>query len=145
MFGKKKKEPVKVAFDYTKWESDLGFLTLIITRKINIAKEFNLKILGDQMTENNAFIGDKDITELYQDTTNDIYDSLSDTYKTYLIEKYFGTDKAFIAFIAETVIEELIVTAIDKNNSKIKTRYSKEMVDAITELNKKSTAKKEEK
>ena len=144
MFGKKKQEPVKT-FDYTKWESDLGFLTLTITRKINIAKEFNLKILGDQMTENNAFIGDKDIIDLYQETTNDIYDSLSETYKAYLIEKYFGTDKAFIAFIAETVLEELIVTAIDKNNSKIKTRYSKEMVDAISELNKKTTTKKEEK
>ena len=144
MFGKKKEQP-KPVFDYTKWESDLGFLTLTITRKINIAKEFNLKILGDQLTDDNAFIGDKDITDLYQSTTADIYDSLSETYKKYLIDKYFGTEKAFVAFIAETVIEELIITAIDKNNSKIKTKFSKEMVDAISELNTKSNKKKEEK
>ena len=145
MFGKKKKVEAPKAYDYTKWESDLGFLTLTITRKINIAKEFNLKILGDQLKEDNAFIGDKDITDLYQTTTADIYDSLADAYKQYLIEKYFGTEKAFIAFIAETVIEELIVTAIEKNNLKIKTKYSREMVDAISELNNKSNKKKEEK
>ncbi len=144
MFGKKKKEEPKV-YDYTKWESDLGFLSLTITRKLNIAKEFNLKILADQMREENAFLGDKDITELYENTTADIYDALAESYKKYLIDKYFGSDKALIAFIAETVIEELIVTAIDKNNLKIKTKYSKEMVNAISELNKKANAKKEEK
>lgn len=144
MFGKKKKaEPVK-AYDYTKWEADLGFLTLTITRKINIAKEFNLKLLADQMREDNTFLADKDIADLYQSTTADIYDSLSETYKAYLTDKYFGTEKALIAFIAETVIEELIMTAIEKNNLKIKTKYSKEMVDAISKLNDK-THKKEEK
>ena len=146
MFGKKKKkEEQPKTYDYTKWEDDLGFLTLTITRKLNIAKEFNLKILGDQLREDNAFIGDKDITDLYQSTTADIYDTLSENYKNYLIDKYFGTEKALIAFIAETVIEELITTAIEKNNLKIKTKYSKEMVDAISDLNKKSNTKKEEK
>lgn len=154
MFGKKKKEEMARlsarASNYTDWDKDLGFLTLILTRKKNITKEFLLNTYNMQTTAKNP-LTDADLEEPITNITIDILGSLGKNYKTFLVEKYFGSEERLIEYIAEDVYVDLVGAAIQINKGKaritLNTQFAKKLsTEALgkksTKTNKKGTASK---
>ena len=141
MFSKKKKEPV-IQYDYTKWESDFGFLILMINRKVGIINTYDINTFSQMLQDKNDFIHDKDIDEVYEQAVNEVYSSLSGKYISFLIDKYFGTEKALITFIAEAIKEDLTKAAIDANNTKINKQYTQKNIEKLNQLNKVNLFKK---
>lgn len=127
-----------VLLDYTKWEQDFGYLTLLINRKIEISKRFFLGILSDQLADSKNYIRDEDIQKEFKNIVSEIWNSVSDNYKNFLVNKYFKDEQELIKFLAETVYSELVKIAINNNNDKISKIYSAELINKISELNKKA-------
>lgn len=127
-----------VLLDYTKWEQDFGYLTLLINRKIEISKRFFLGILSDQLADSKNYIRDEDIQKEFKNIVSEIWNSISDNYKNFLVNKYFKDEQELIKFLAETVYSELVKIAINNNNDKISKIYSAELINKISELNKKA-------
>lgn len=127
-----------VLLDYTKWEQDFGYLTLLINRKIEISKRFFLGILSDQLADSKNYIRDEDIQKEFNNIVSEIWNSISDNYKNFLVNKYFKDEQELIKFLAETVYSELVKIAITNNNDKISKIYSAELINKISELNKKA-------
>lgn len=142
MFSKKKKEQPSISYDYTKWESDFGFLILMINRKVGIVNTYDINAFSQILQDKNDFIHDKDIEEIYTQTVNEVYSSLSEKYTAFLIDKYFGTEKALITFIAEAIKEDLTKSAIDANNTKINKQYTQKNIEKLNQLNKITLNKK---
>jgi len=141
MFGKKKQND-KPIMNYVNWEADFGFLLLMINTKVRYAKTFNIQAFAQLLKNKNDFIHDKDIDgeeneadNVYLETVDEIYSSLSNNYKNYLIEKYFGTEKALITFISESVREDILISAIQENQNKIKKDYAEKSIATVSELN----------
>lgn len=126
-----------VLLDYTKWEQDFGYLTLLINRKIEISKRFFLGILSDQLADSKNYIRDEDVQKEFNNIVSEIWNSISDNYKNFLVNKYFKDEQELIKFLAETVYSELVKIAITNNNDKISKIYSAELINKISELNKK--------
>lgn len=122
-------------FDYTKWESDFGFLTLMINRKVQIAKQFFIIPMSEQV-ESKDFIHDSDLTKEYIKIVNEIWNSLSENYKKFLITKYFRDEKEVLNFLSETVYSELINSSININKEKISKSLSNMVLNTISKLNK---------
>lgn len=127
-----------VLLDYTKWEQDFGYLTLLINRKIEISKRFFLGILSDQLADSKNYIRDEDVQKEFNNIVSEIWNSISDNYKNFLVNKYFKDEQELIKFLAETVYSELVKIAITNNNDKISKIYSAELINKISELNKKA-------
>lgn len=127
-----------VLLDYTKWEQDFGYLTLLINRKIEISKRFFLGILSDQLADSKNYIRDEDVQKEFNNIVSEIWNSISDNYKNFLVNKYFKNEQELIKFLAETVYSELVKIAITNNNDKISKIYSAELINKISELNKKA-------
>jgi len=127
---------------YTDWENDFGFLTLVANRKKDIAKEFNIKIYSKQL-DNSSFISDDDINPIIDNLILDIYTTLGDNYKNFLIEKYFGTKESLIAFITEDVYIDMLTSTININNTKLKVSLQNSAMSKISKLN--NNTKKEKK
>lgn|SRR5574344_182056 len=135
LFHKKKVEPVQKVFDYTKWEADLGFLTLCINRKTKISSDYVIKALSNQLINSNDYVRNEDISPEYVNIVNDVMISLSDNYKNFLIEKYFASEVELIKFVAETVYAALIDAAVLSNNKKMQKQFSDEMSKIILNNN----------
>ena len=151
MFSRKKKEELAKlqarAATYADWDKDLGFLTLILTRKKNITKEFLLNTYNMQTTAKNP-LTDADLEEPIANITTDILGSLGKNYKTFLIEKYFGSEERLVEYIAEDVYVDLVQAAISINKGKaqitLNTQFAKKLSASASDKKKgkKGTASK---
>ena len=118
MFGKRKKE-VQPVLDYSKWETELGFLNLIISRKQNATREFLINIYSNQKN-NTDYLSDDEIDPVVEKVVIDIMTQISGNYKTFLINKYFGSGLALVRYVTEEVYITLVSDAVNRNYNKSK-------------------------
>lgn len=117
---KKKERPAKVTYtDYTNWEKDIGFLTLIMTRKKNISKNFYIGIYATQLKETD-YVRDEDIEDIIVSGVKEVIAELSPAYKAYLVDKYFGSEAELTKFVTEDFYVDLTGAAIEQNRTKIR-------------------------
>lgn len=130
----------KRGYNYTDWNEDFGFLNLILSRKKNSVREFVIKVMATMRKEGD-YIDDADIEPIIFQCVKDVLASIGDNYKNFLIEKYFGTETAFITFITEDIYISLLSDSITSNNSKIKAFITKQAIEKTAKLNNKETRK----
>jgi hypothetical protein len=135
-FKKKQKEAKKEIkyTDYTNWEKDIGFLTLIITRKKNITKNYYINIYATQLKETD-FIRDEDIQEIIISGVKEVIDEISPSYRNYLTEKYFKDENELIKFITEEFYVDLTSSAIMQNAEKVKNNMVRKRALAVGRQN----------
>ena len=124
----------KKVLDYSKWDSDFGFLNLLLERKKNIVQNYFIETYSEQLG-NDLYITDDDIRNKVYNSVLEIMQTLSKTYKDFLIEKYFLDDDALITFITEEMVVELNSSAINANASKIQKILSQKRIQTINSLN----------
>lgn len=140
MFGKKKKTQELIqraqvaATNYTTWEQDFGFLTLLLTREINANKLFVLMPMSKQLDKTSS-IRDEDIVDSVSSVIGNILNTLSENYVNFLINKYFKNYDALVNFIADSVYLEVFKNANEENQNKINVIKSKSLSKAIGDLN----------
>lgn len=136
----KKKEPPKVEkeVDYTKWEADFGFLTLILSRKKGITKEFLIGIYDKQKSDKD-YLKDEEIEPIISNVVGETIEQLGSKYKSFLIDKYFGSEENLIKFVSEDVYVDLVSDAIKRNVKKITTTVQKNTMRALGNLNNKGS------
>lgn len=137
MFSKKKKETNNLApniLNYTTWEQDLGFLTLMITRATNHHKLYFIDTYMTQL-EGNMMIRDEDIQESYVQLVEEVVESLSENYINFLITKYFKNKLALITFISDSVYLEILANANKANKNKIEGIRHKQVAKEVLSLN----------
>ena len=135
MFGKKKKEEPKKPVDYTNWDKDLGFLTLILSRKKAITREFLIGIYSQQKSEKD-YLTDEEIETPIENIVLDVLKQLSDEYREFLIQKYFGTKESLIQYITEDVYVDLVNDAIKRNTGKIKSNIQANLLKNLSNISK---------
>jgi len=143
MFGKKRKKeqrPVNQAMVnptyYSAWQQDLGFLTLIMERNINIHKAVFINPYIKQV-DGSGMIRDEDINESIVDIIEAVYKSLSDEYIEFLSTKYFNGEDALLSFISDHVYMQVLNNANDANVDKMKSIYQNKLISRVSDLNKK--------
>jgi hypothetical protein len=129
-FNRKEQKPNIVFTDYSNWEKDLGFLTLVMDRKKNITKNYYIGIFSTQLKETD-YLRDEDLEGIIYSGVSEVIQELSDSYKNFLITKYFASEGELIKFVTEEFYVELTSEAIKQNNSKIRTNIIKKKVDNI--------------
>jgi hypothetical protein len=135
LFGKKKEVKPEILYtDYINWDKDLGFLTLVITRKKNITKNYYINIYSTQL-KNTDYIRDEDIQDIIVNGVNEVINELSPSYKTFLITKYFKDEKELVKFITEDFYVDLTSAAILQNSDKIKANMVRQRVSEIGKRN----------
>ena len=140
MFGKKKKTQELIqraqvtTTNYTTWEQDIGFLTLLLTREINANKLFVLMPMSKQLDKTSS-IRDEDIVDSVSSVIGNILNTLSENYVNFLINKYFKNYDALVNFIADSVYLEVFKNANEENQNKINVIKSKSLSKAIGDLN----------
>jgi hypothetical protein len=127
----KKTKPMVVDTNYIEWEKDLGFLTLLMSRKKNIIKNYFINVFKTQLGVTD-YIRDEDLEEVIQSSVSEVFEELSENYKEYLTTKYFGSDSGLIKFITEDFYVELTSAAIVQNNEKIKLNSLKKAVGNLS-------------
>jgi len=137
LFKKKKEEPKVLFTDYTNWDKDLGFLTLLMTRKKNITKNYFINIYSSQLKDTD-FVRDEDLEPIIIKSVNEIIKELSESYKTFLVTKYFGNEKELIKFLTEDFYVELSNAAIVQNTEKIRSNATKKRVIDVNRMNSKT-------
>lgn len=116
---KRREQPVKVTYtDYTNWEKDIGFLTLIMSRKKNISKNFYIGIYATQLRETD-YVRDEDLEDIIVRGVSEVIAELSPAYKAYLVDKYFGSEAELAKFVTEDFYVDLTGAAIEQNRTKI--------------------------
>jgi len=147
LFSRKRKKPVDdkkatvVYTDYINWDKDLGFLTLLMTRKKNISKNYFINIYATQLKDTD-YIRDEDIVQIIENGVKEVIDELSESYREFLTVKYFKDLQGLIKFITEDFYVDLTNSAIVQNSEKIRGAIVKQRV---VDISKKNTANKEEK
>lgn len=121
--------------DYTSWEKDFGFLQLILSRKKGITKEFLIGIYANQKVDTKDFLNDEEINPIVENVVTEVIEQIGNDYKSFLINKYFGTEESLIKFLAEDVYVDLISDAIKRNNEKIRALLHKNMIKSLNNLN----------
>jgi len=136
LFSKKKKEvkPEVLYTDYINWDKDLGFLTLVITRKKNITKNYYINIYSTQL-KSTDYIRDEDIQDIIVNGVNEVINELSPSYKNFLITKYFKDEKELVKFITEDFYVDLTSAAILQNSDKVKTNMVRQRVTEMSKRN----------
>lgn len=132
-----KKTENKKNLDYTNWEKDFGFLTLIMTRKKGISKEFIIGTYNRQKEETD-YLTDDEIDPVVTRIVGEIFDQIGDNYKNFLINKYFGTQENLIKYISEDVYVDLVSDTINRNVKKITSNLQKKIINTISGMNKKN-------
>lgn len=143
LFGKKKEESKVLYTDYTNWDKDLGFLTLLMTRKKNITKNYFINIYSTQLKDTD-YVRDEDLEPIIVKSVNELMKELSESYKTFLLTKYFGNEKELIKFLTEDFYVDLTNAAIVQNSEKIKSNAARKRVTDIGKMNTKQEEKEEE-
>jgi hypothetical protein len=134
LFGKKEVKPEILYTDYINWDKDLGFLTLVITRKKNITKNYYINIYSTQL-KNTDYVRDEDIQDIIINGVNEVISELSPSYKNFLTTKYFKNEKELIKFITEDFYVDLTSAAILQNSDKIKANMVRQRVSEIGKRN----------
>lgn len=132
----KKKPEIKKEPDYTNWEKDFGFLTLITNRKKGISKEFLIATYNRQKAETD-YLTDEEIEPVVSKIVFEIIGQLGKKYKDFLVDKYFGTDENLISYISEDVYVDLVSDTINRNVKKITSNLQKKIISSISGMNKK--------
>ena len=140
MFNRKKTEETPKTPDYTNWEKDLGFLTLILTRKKNITKEYLINIYSKQKSDRD-YLKDEEIEPIINNIIIETVEQIGSKYLNFIIEKYFGTRDNLIKFITEDVYVDLTSDAINRNIKKITTTLQNQKIGNLKKLNKDTTKK----
>ena len=139
MFGKKKKEiPASPLLNFTEWNSEFGFLQLILTRKKAITKEFIINTLQKQLPEKTEYLRDEDIMPLVNDIVEETIEMLSPEYKRMLITKYFKDENQLISYLVEDVVVDLMTEAINSNHKKLSFNLAQQKTKQILDLNNKN-------
>jgi len=131
-FGKKKVEQKPIDTNYQDWDKDLGFLTLILTRKKNITKNYFINIFKTQLKETD-YITDEDLFPIIQQGVEETMSEISDSYKAYLITKYFRSEAELIKFVTEDFYVDLTTSAITQNGEKIKMNIIRKNVSTLSQ------------
>ena len=134
MFKKIKSDNTKIQLSYTDWEKDFGFLNLILSRKKGITKEFVIGIYSNQKA-NKDYLTDEELDPHIQSAVNDVMSQIGDNYKSFLINKYFGTEENLIKFVTEDIYVDLVSDAINRNIGKIKSTLQKQQINVISKMN----------
>ena len=132
MFGKRKKE-VQPVLDYSKWENELGFLNLIISRKQNATREFLINIYSNQKN-NTDYLSDDEIDPVVEKVVIDIMTQISGNYKTFLINKYFGSELALVRYVTEEVYITLVSDAVNRNYNKSKINLQTKAAEIFSKI-----------
>jgi len=143
LFKKKKEEPKVLFTDYTNWDKDLGFLTLLMTRKKNITKNYFINIYSSQLKDTD-YVRDEDLEPIIIKSVNEIIKELSESYKIFLVTKYFGNEKELIKFLTEDFYVELSNAAIVQNTEKIRSNATKKRVIDVNKMNSKNSEEDDE-
>lgn len=130
----RKEKPIEKPLDYTNWEKDLGFLTLILSRKKGITKEFLIGVYDKQKNETD-YLTDDELEPVIGSIVNEVVDQLGAKYKIFLIDKYFGSEESLIKFITEDVYVDLVSDSINRNIKKISNTIQKKFIKNLTGLN----------
>lgn len=130
----KKQPPVEKEVDYTRWEQDLGFLTLVLKRKKGITKEFLIGVYDKQKSDKD-YLNDEEIEPIITNVVQETIDQIGEKYKKFLLDKYFGTDENLIKFISEDVYVDLVSDAINRNVKKISTTIQKNAMNKLGIMN----------
>jgi len=136
-FGKKKETDKNLEIkytDYNNWEKDLGFLTLIITRKKNITKNYYINIYATQLKDTD-YIRDEDIQDIILGGVQEVMSEIAVSYKNYLVSKYFKNERELIKFITEEFYVDLTSAAIVQNSDKVKANLIKRKVAEVGRQN----------
>ena len=134
LFKKKNKKELNSSFNYTTFDEDFKFLNMIMTRKKNITKEFQINTFSTQQAEKD-FLRDEDIEPHILNITNETIGSIGDNYKNFLVSKYFGSIENLIKFIAEEIYVSLVSEVINKNAEKTTKLVRKTVIESISNLN----------
>lgn len=138
------KQQLSIFNSYSNYEADLGFLSLLITRHINMAKRFVIDPLNDRLDKKD-FLRDEDVKEIHNNITASIIMDISDQYKTMLITKYFKDESRLIKFIDDNILFTLQNLAIDANKNRIGKTYNDVFQKSVLNLNNINKQKEEEK
>lgn len=138
------KQQLSILNSYSNYEADLGFLSLLITRHVNMAKRFVIDPLNDRLDKKD-FLRDEDIKEIHNNITASIIMDISDQYKTMLITKYFKDETRLIKFIDDNILFTLQNLAIDANKNRIGKTYNDVFQKSVLNLNNINKQKEEEK
>ena len=77
----KKQPPVEKEVDYTRWEQDLGFLTLVLKRKKGITKEFLIGVYDKQKSDKD-YLNDEEIEPIITNVVQETIDQIGEKYKS---------------------------------------------------------------
>lgn len=138
------KQQLSILNSYSNYEADLGFLSLLITRHVNMAKRFVIDPLNDRLDKKD-FLRDEDVKEIHNNITASIIMDISDQYKTMLITKYFKDETRLIKFIDDNILFTLQNLAIDANKNRIGKTYNDVFQKSVLNLNNINKQKEEEK
>lgn len=127
--------PAKKYDKFDDWENDFGFLMMCMQRELNMTIDMNVKIFAAQLEKSTDYVKDADMLEPYTKSVNSVYEMMSDQYKQFLIDKYFGGEKMLITFIAETIYSEIVKAANDANNTKIKRIATESGIKILNKMN----------
>lgn len=134
IFRRKKKQPVNINLNYTTWEADFGFLTLLLTKEINANRTFIINPMSTQM-DGYGTIKDSDVSETIEIVATNVLSSLSNNYKQFLLMKYFRDEEALVSFIVTTVYLEIFKASTEANMSKINNIKAKALSKNILKMN----------
>lgn len=137
LFKRKKKLVEQKEYKYDNWETDFGFLNLVLTRKKNIQDQFYTSMYSEQKGVNDL-LTDEEVEPIIASILRDTLALLGNNYKNFLIEKYFGSEDALISYISEDIYVSLISSAISKNTKKIVNNVKTKVIKTVSNLNKKN-------
>lgn len=126
-----KKKPVRpIIYQYNNWHEDFGFLQLIMEQKFNGVSGI-ISMYSRQL--NDKVLKDEDVLTYFEDLVNSIVDTLSSSYITMLISKYFKDQVQLVKFISETCYVKLVEFGTNQNEKKIselvKNKINKQIID----------------
>jgi valyl-tRNA synthetase len=133
---RRKKPVIQPDHDYTQTEKEFTFLSLILTRKKNITKEFIINVYTTQQSDGD-YLRDEDIEDIIGKIVNEVISEIGDNYKNYLVKHYFGSFENLVKYISEDVYVDLVADAINRNSKKSSTMLAKKATEVISKLNKK--------
>ena len=114
------------------FEKDVIFLHYIINHKLEMQKIFNLL---PKNLSSNAITRDTDIDSIKEVIVQEVYLSLSKSYKMTL-SKYF-TDEALLIYITEQVMSQLTVISVEQNFETLKKISTLNKINSLKDKNRK--------
>lgn len=113
------------------FEKDVVFLHYLISHKLEMQKTFNML---PKSLSSNAITRDVDVDKIKEFIVQDVYLSLSKSYKATL-SKYFSDD-ALIIYITEQVMKQLTVVSVEQNYETLKKISTINKINALKKENK---------